>query len=158
MDKGFTLHFNAQANARGVKHRKELESAIGGLRIASNLFTSRGNHKLAACFGAHADQFSQELVRCKKAFATKSRGRDRDHSFLDNCHSFLESELKHSVTYKTLATLVNVGFEVDGDSPTEPITEEQIRKNLAHFKRNNPDWHNDILPRFQKLLSDPETK
>jgi hypothetical protein len=87
-----------------------------------------------------ADEFSLVFGRCKAAFATKRHGRDRDHSFLLECQSFLRKGLGRSVSYVTLANLVNAGYEVEGDPPNEPITEEEIRKNLANFKRNNPLW------------------
>jgi hypothetical protein len=158
VDKEVTLRLNVQTKARGVKHRKELEVALAGFRVASALEIRRGNQKLAADLDALADEYLQELGRCRQAFATKRRGRDRDHGILDECHSFLESSLQQPVTHKTLANLVNAGYEVDGNLPKEPITEEQIRKNLAHFKQNNPAWRNDIDPRLHKLLPEPETK
>jgi hypothetical protein len=158
VDKSVTNCLNEQTRVRGIKHTKQLEIAIAGLRAAIDLSANRGNQKLALQLGTLADDFSQELGRCKQAFATKRRGRDRDHSILYECRIFLESELRQSVTNKTLTNLVNIGYEADGNPPKDPITEEHVRKNLAHFKRKNPSWRNDVDPRFQKLLDDPETK
>lgn len=158
VDKDVTHRLNEQTKSRGVNHRKRLETVVAGLRAVSDPSINRGNQKLAADFDTRADQYSQELGRCRQAFATKRRGRDRDHGILDECRSFLEKRLRQPVTHVTLANLVNAGYEVDGNSPKESITEEQIRKNLAHFKRNNPSWRNEIDPRFQKFFSDLETK
>jgi hypothetical protein len=158
VDKNVTLALNQQSKARGARHKKKLEIAIAGLRAAIDLCTSRGNQEMASRLGKLTDEFLQELGRCKQAFGTKRRGRDRDHSVLYESHSFLESKLRQSVTNATLANLVNAGYEADGNAPKEPITDEHIRKNLTHFKRNNPSWRNDIDPRFQQLLDDPETK
>jgi len=158
VDKRVALCLNKQSKARGIKHKKQLEIAIAGLREASSLLTKRGNQGLAASLGVLADGLSGELGRCKQAFGTKRRGRDRDHSILYECHSFLESELGHRVTNKTLANLVSAGYETDGNRVKQYITEEEIRKNLAHFKSKNPLWRNFLDPRLWQLVSDQVTK
>jgi hypothetical protein len=158
VDKRVARCLNKQSKARGIKHKKQLEIAIAGLREASSLLTKRGNHGLAASLGVLADGLSEELGRCKQAFGTKRRGRDRDHSILYECHSFLESELGHRVTNKTLANLVTAGYETDGNRAKQYITEEEIRKNLAHFKSKNPLWRNFLDPHLWQLVSDQVTK
>jgi hypothetical protein len=140
VDKGATNWWYRQSKARGAKHKKRLEIATVGLRTAIALCENRGDQESASSLARLTDQFSLELRRCKQAFATKRHGRDRDHSFLLECHSFLQKELGRPVTYVTLATLVNAGYEADGKSLKEPLTEERVRKNLANFKRNNPRW------------------
>lgn len=158
VDKRVTLCLNQQTKARGTKHKKQLKIAIAGFRAAACLLMDRGNQGLAASLGVLADEFSKELGRCKQAFGTKRRGRDRDHSILYECHSFLESELRRPVTNRTLASLVTAGFEADGNHLKEFVTEEEIRKNLAHFKSKNPLWRNSLDPRLWQLVSDQETK
>jgi hypothetical protein len=158
VDKRVALCLNQQTKARGIKHKKQLEIAIAGLGVASCLLINRGNQGLATSLGVIADEFSRELGRCKQAFGTKRRGRDRDHSILYECHSFLESKLRRPVTNKTLAHLVTAGFEADGNHLKEFVTEEEIRKNLAHFKTKNPLWRNSVDPRFLRLIVRQETK
>jgi hypothetical protein len=136
VDKGVTNWWYAQSKARGAKYKEKLKTAIGGLRVANDLCLFRGKHELASSLGVLGDEFSQELGRCKQAFATKRHGRDRDHSFLLECQSFLRKELGRSVSYVTLANLVNAGYEAEGSPPKEPTTEDQIRKNLTNFRRN----------------------
>jgi hypothetical protein len=139
VDKGVTIWWYKQSKARGAKYKKQLGIAIGGLRAAIVLCRHRGNREPAS-LGMLANEFSLALGRCKQAFATKRHGRDRDHSFLFECHSFLQTKLRQPVTYVTLANLVNAGFEADGSPLKEPVNEEQIQKNLINFKRNNPLW------------------
>ena len=140
VDKDVTAWLYEQRKARGAELKKQLEIAIAGLRAAIGLCMNRGK-EFALPLGKLADEFSQQLERCKQAFATKRHGRDRDHAILYECESFLQAELKQPLTYVTLANLVNAGYEADGNPPKEPVDEEQIRKNLANFKRNNPLWH-----------------
>jgi hypothetical protein len=118
-----------------------LEQAIEGINAAVSLYSDRQNQANAQYLGTLAIELSQELGRCKEAFATKRHGRDRDHSFLFECHSFLQKRLALPITYITLANLLNAGHEAEGSSLMEPVTEEQVRKNLANFKRNNPLAH-----------------
>lgn len=158
VDKAVSVWSNAQKKIRGAKRKKQLETAIIGLRAAIEVFEEQGNRAVAFNLGMLTTELADALGRCKLAYGVKRRGRDRDHSSLDECRGFLERSLGHSVTMKTLANLVNAGFETDENPPEEPITEEQIRKNLAKFKRNNPFWRNEIDPRFHQRFSDPETK
>jgi hypothetical protein len=140
VDRDVTAWLYKQRKARGAKLKKQLEIAIEGLRAAVSLCMDGGRKELLLPLGTLADEFSQYLERCKQAFATKRHGRDRDHAMLHECHSFLQAELKQPVTYVTLANLVNAGYEADGNSLKEPVDAEQIRKNLANFKLNNPLW------------------
>lgn len=140
VDKNVTIWWYARSKARGAKYKKQLEIAIDGLRAAIVLCLFRGNRESASSLEMLANEFLLELGRCKQAFATKRHGRDRDHSFLLECHSFLQRELGRRVTYATLANLVNAGFEADGNPLREPVSEEQIRKAEVNFKRNNPLW------------------
>jgi hypothetical protein len=158
LDKGVTLFLNKQRKVRGVHHKKKLEIAIAGLGAAVDLRTNRGDQESVSQLVTFRDEFSRELGLCKEAFATKRHGRDRAHSILFECRSFLESKLGRSVTNATLANLLNAGCEANGNPADETITEEQVRKNLTQFKRNNPSWRNEIDPRFQRLLDNPETK
>jgi hypothetical protein len=146
------------SHSKSPVHTRPGKARTEGLKAAIDLCKNRVNQEPLQQLVTLAADFSQELGRCKEAFATKRHGRDRDHSILYECHSFLESELRQSVTMETLANLVTAGYEADGNLSKKPITEEQIRKNLAHFKRNNPSWRNVIDPRFQRLLDNPETK
>ena len=141
VDKNVTICWYKQSKARGAKYKEQLKIAIGGLRAAIALCAIRGNQESASSLGMLADEFSRALGRYKQAFATKRHGRDRDHSFLFECRSILQKELRQPVTYVTLANLVNAGYEADESPLKEPVSEEQIRKNLANFKRNNPLWH-----------------
>jgi hypothetical protein len=158
VDKAISAWLNMQKKNRGAKIKRQLELAIAGLQAAKEICEQQGNQPVALNLGILAKEFSQALARCKLAFAVKRRGRDRDHSILDECRGFIQKTLAHSVTNKTLANLVNAGYETDDNLPTEPVTEEQIRKNLANFTRNNPFWRNEIDPRFHQRFSDPETK
>ena len=141
VDKEVTAWLYEQRKARGAEVKKQLEIAIAGLRAAIGLCMIRGKQEFASPLGKLADEFSEELKRCRQAFATKRHGRDRDHAILYQCESFLQAELKQPLTNVTLANLVNAGYEADGNALKEPVDEEQIRKNLANFKRNNPLWH-----------------
>ena len=158
VDKRVTAWLYEQRKARGAKHKKQLELAIAGMNAAIGLYTNRGNQAAAMYLGGLAIELSGDLGRCKAAYATKRHGRDRAHSTLSECRSFLESTLGMPVTYVTLANLVNAGREADGNLPEEPVTEENLRKNLAAFKRNNPIWSNEIDPCFKLPLVDPATK
>ena len=140
VDKDVSAWSYEQRKARGAKVKKQLEVAVAGLRAAIGLCMDGDKKELLLPLGMLADEFSQQLGRCKQAFAAKRHGRDRDHAILHECHSFLQKELGSPVTYVTLANLVNAGYEADGKSPKEPVNEEQIRKNLANFKRINPLW------------------
>jgi hypothetical protein len=140
VDKGVTIWWYEQSKAKGARHKGRLEQAIAGMNAAVSLYLDRGNQGTAQNLGELAIGLSQELGRCKEAFATKRHGRDRDHSFLFECHSFLQTELGQPVTYVTVANLVNAGYEAEGSPLKEPVSDEQIRKNLVNFKRNNPLW------------------
>src|ERR1035438_4147121 len=37
------------------------------------------------------------------------------------------------------------------------VDEDVIRKNLAHFRRNNPLWHNEIAPAFAPAIFSLQT-
>jgi hypothetical protein len=126
--------------------------------VAVDLRTSRGDQESVSQLVTLRDEFSRELGLCKQAFSTKRHGRDQAHSILFECRSFLESKLGRSITNATLANLLNAGSEANGNSPDETTTEEQVRKNLTRFKRNNPAWRNEVDPRFQKLVKNPDTK
>jgi hypothetical protein len=158
VDKRVTTCFYERRKVRGAKHRKRLEIAISGMNAAVDISKDRGNHAAALHFAAIALEYSAELGRCKDAYATKRHGRDRAHSTLSECRSFLESKLGQPLSCATLANMVNAGHEADGNLPKEPITEEHIRKNLAHFKYNNPSWQNEIDPRLRPCLVNPATK
>lgn len=141
VDRDCTIWLYEQRRARGVLHKKQLETAIAGLRAAIDLCVNRGNQERAMYVGVLVDEFSKELERGKQAFATRRHGRDRDHGILFECHSFLQTKMQQPLTYVTLANLVNAGFEADGDPSKKLVTEEELRKNLANFKRINPLWH-----------------
>lgn len=140
VDKDISDWLYRQRKARGNKTRKRLEIAIEGLREAVGLCKEGGKAEFLTPLVKLADELSRALERCDQAFATKRHGRDRDHALLLECHSFLQAELGRPVTYATLANLVNVGYETEGNPPTDPVDEEQVRKSLANFKKNNPLW------------------
>lgn len=141
VDKGCTNWWYRESKSRGALYRRRLEQASDGLNLAAGLYLDRGDQATAQDLDTRARELLQVRDSCKKAFATKPHGRDRDHSFLLTCHSFLQTELRHSVTYATVAHLVNAGHEVEGNLPKELASEEQVRKNLTNFKRNVPYWH-----------------
>ena len=144
IDKQTTAWLYGQRKVRGAEQKKQLEIAVAGMNAAIALYTDRGNQEVAKYLGNLAIELSRALGRCKTAFATKRHGRDRAHSILSECQSFLESALRRSVAYATLATLVNAAYEANGKALEEPVTEEHVRKNLAAFRRNNPLWCNNI--------------
>jgi len=158
IDKPTTAWLYWQRKARGAEQKKKLEIAVAGINAAIALYTDRGDQGVAKYLGNRAIELSAALGRCNTAFATKRHGRDRAHSILSECHSYLESELRRPVSYVTLATLVNAAYDADGNAPEEPVTEEHLRKNLAAFRRNNPFWRNQIDPRFVPALGGPATK
>jgi hypothetical protein len=158
VDKGVTLRLNLERKARGAKTTQQLKTAIAGFDAAIDLHANTPRQELVPALRAVRENLSQALGRCKKAFATKRHGRDRDHAILYECYSFLQAELEQPVTYVTLANLVNAGFDAGGSPSTELIDEEKVRKNLANFKRNNPLWSNELAPRLKPLLVEPETK
>jgi hypothetical protein len=123
---------------RGAKHKKSLEIAIAGINEAISLYRDRGRQKEALYLSCLAVELSGELGRSREAYSTKRHGRDRSHLILYDCKVFLESVLGHRITYSTLANLVNAGFEADGNPPKDPVTEEQLRKNLEAFQKRNP--------------------
>lgn len=140
IDKDISDWLYGQRKARGTKTRKRLKIAIEGLREAVGLCKEGGKTEFLAPLGKLADELSRALERCDQAFATKRHGRDRDHAVLLDCHAFFQAKLGRSVTYVTLANLVNAGYEADGNPPKNPVDEEQLRKNLTNFKNNNPLW------------------
>ena len=146
IDERTTAWLYGQRKARGAEQKKQLETAIAGMNTAISLYTDRGDQQVANYLDFIAIELSGALGRCKTAFATKRHGRDRAHSILSECQSFLESALGRSVAYATLATLVNAAYEANGKALEEPVTEEHVRKNLAAFRRNNPLWCNNIDP------------
>jgi hypothetical protein len=138
IDKDVSNRLYKERKARGAKHKKSLEIAIAGLKEAISLYRERGRQKEAVYLGCLAAELSGELGRSKEAFGTKRHGRDRSHLILYDCKLFLESVLGHRITYSTLANLVNASFEADGKAPEDPVTEEQLRKNLETFQDRNP--------------------
>jgi hypothetical protein len=148
VDKGTTVWLYAQRKANGAARTRQLKIALAGLNAAIDFYTEGGNRANAKYLGDLAKDLSQTLGRCKDAYATKRHGRDRAHSTLFECHSFLQSVLRRPVTQVTLANLVNAGYEADGNPLEKPITEEHLRKNLTAFRRNSPVWSNKIDPRF----------
>jgi hypothetical protein len=156
VDPDVTLFLNADKKARGIKRKNQLETAIAGLRAARDIETELCNRDLASELDLLADRYSQALQQCKPAYGTKRRGRDRDQSMLCLVQHSVESSLQHRVTNKTIANLVNAGFHVDGNLKQKAVDEDSIRKNLAHFKRNNPLWQNEIAPAFARNFQPPE--
>ncbi len=144
VDKDVTIWLYAQRKLRGAGHKDDLEIAIPGIKAAIDLSVNQADSEEAGHLVELQAEFSRQLACSNTAYATKRHGRDRAHSILDECHSFLESALGRSVTDRTLANLVNAGYEADGNLLTEPVTEEHIRKNLATFRKNNPNWRNNI--------------
>jgi len=142
---------------RGAKHKKSLETAIAGINEASGLYRERGRQAEAVYLSTLTLELSAQLGMVKEAYGTKRHGRDRSHLILYECKLFLESVLGHRVTYSTLANLVNAGFEAEGNTPKDPITEEQLRKNLESFQDRNPAAVT-VLTRSYPPGTIPETK
>jgi hypothetical protein len=140
VDRSATAWWYRRSKRRGADVKDKLRRSVDGLRAAVELCESRGDLVAASFLARLVDQFSLALGRYKQAFATKPHGRDRDHSFLLECSSFLERALGQSITYVTLANLVNAAFEADRTTLVEPISEEHLRKNLDNFRRNNAWW------------------
>lgn len=148
VDKDVTRRLNAERRSRGAKTQKQLKTAIEGFKAAIDILIDRGDLESTKILVKLQNDFSQALNRSKQAFALKRHGRDRAHSILSECQAFLEARLSQRVTYATLANLVNAGFQADRGIEAELITEEQIRKNLSTFRRNNPNWRNQLEPGF----------
>jgi hypothetical protein len=158
VDKEVTVWLYGQRKARGAKYKRKFEIAIAGMQAAIALYTDQGNQAVVTDLRGLSIQLSGHLDRCKAAFATKRHGRDRAHSTLSECNSYLEALLGKPVTFVSVANLVNAGYEADGKLPEELITEEHIRKNLATFRRNNPFWSNKIDPHIKLPSDDQGTK
>ena len=138
VDKSVSEWLYKTRKIRGAKHKKSLEIAIIGLNEAISLYRERGRQAEAIYLSTLALELSVQLGTIKEAYGTKRHGRDRSHLALYECKLFLESVLRHRVTYSTLANMVNAGFEADGNSLEDPLTEEQLRKNLEAFHDRNP--------------------
>lgn len=158
VDKRFTIWWYEQRKVRGAKTKEHLKIAIAGLNAAVSLYKDQGKQAAATYLGNIALDLSGALGRWKEAYSTKRHGRDRAHSILHETRSFLESRLNRTVTYTTLANLVSAGYEADGKAPDNPVTEEQIWKNLSGFERKNPVWSDQLVPRLTQFPLDPETK
>jgi hypothetical protein len=123
---------------RGAKHKKSLEIAITGINEAISLYREQGRQADAVYLSTLALELSAQLGKSREAYGTKRHGRDRSHLILCDCKLFLESVLGRRITYSTLANLINAGFEADGKSRKDPVTEEHVRKNLEAFQERNP--------------------
>jgi len=158
VDKHVTSWFNRDRKARKARHKEVVESAIAGLNAAIGLYSERGKSDVAQYLATLALDLSAELGRSKDAFATKRHGRDRDHAMLYECQMYLEWQLGQDVTYATLASLLNAGYEADGSTPKDPVTEENVRKNLATFRKHNPVVCDLVNQRYPRSSTQPETK
>jgi hypothetical protein len=161
VDKDITALLYRMRRERGIAHKKKLENAITGMRAAVELFTERGNNAMAVFVEKLAIGFSGELDRAHLAFQTKRHGRDHAHSSLWECRFYLEAVLNRKLTYATLASLVDAGHDADNKALKDPTTEEQLRKNLSAFARNNPEWMKLLHDRFRMIRTHgtaPETK
>jgi hypothetical protein len=138
VDKDVSGRLYKTRKIRGAQHKKRLKIAITGINEAISLYRERGRHAEAVYLSTLALELSAQLGMIKEAYGTKRHGRDRSHLILYDCKLFLESVLSHRVTYSTLANLVNAGFDADGTLPKDPVTEEQLRKNLETFQGRNP--------------------
>jgi hypothetical protein len=147
-----------QRKARGAVFKSRLEIAIAGMQVAIDFYTDQGNQSAVLVLRGLGTELSEKLDLCKVAFATKRHGRDRAHSILSECHLFLEARLGQAISFVTLANLVNAGYEADGILLKEPISEEQIRKNLTLFRCNNPLWDNAMDAYAMLTPVNPATK
>jgi hypothetical protein len=138
VDKDISDRLYKARKTRGAEHKKRLETAIAGINEAIGLYRDLGRETETLYLSTLAVELAAQLGRCKEAYGTKRHGRDRSHLGLYDCQLFLESALRRKITYTTLAHLVNAGFEAHGKPTKEPITEEQLRKTLEHFKTRNP--------------------
>jgi len=158
VDTRTTAWLYADRKARGARYKKRFETAIAGIQEAIYLYAEQKRYERVENLRIYETELLGCLERCKTAFAPKRHGRDKDHSILIECRCFLEGKLGKRLTDATLADLVNAGFYADGNNLNELITEEHIRKNLAAFTRNNPNWSNKINPNFMLAEIYPATK
>ena len=138
VDKGFTLQAWGERKTRGATYKKQLMTAITGLKAAIDLYEEHGDREVQQSLVSALLCLSGQLGRVKNAFGTKRHGRDRDHTILYELWNFLERNLRQEVTFSTLATLINAGFEADEQPASRLVTEENVRKNLTNFRTNNP--------------------
>jgi hypothetical protein len=138
VDKDVSGRLYKTRKIRGAQYKKRLKIAIAGINEAISLYRERGRQAEALYLGTLALELSAQFGMIKEAYGTKRHGRDRSHLILYDCKLFLESVLRHRITYSTLANLVNAGFEAEGNPPKDPVSEEQLRKNLEAFQDRNP--------------------
>jgi hypothetical protein len=138
VDKDVSGRLYKTRKIRGAQHKKRLQISIAGINEAISLYRERGRQAEAVYLSTLALELSAQLGMVREAYGTKRHGRDRSHLILYDCKVFLESVLGDRITYPTLANLVNAGFEADGNLSKDPITEEQLRKNLEAFQERNP--------------------
>src|SRR5258708_3850792 len=124
VDKGVTNWLYKDRKIRGDKHKKKLDTAITGINEAISLRGDRGFKDEALYLSRLSVELAGERERSKEAFGTKRHGRDRAHSILYECQSFLESQLGQRPTYSTLANLITAGFDAHGTLPHDPVTAE----------------------------------
>jgi hypothetical protein len=123
---------------RGRAIKQKLRSAVTGLEAAAEVYTSSGRPAIAQELLGRLTELRGIKDRTAEAFRTKSHGRDRSHSTLAYARRILELRLGCSITYATLASLVNAAYQADGQDTI--VTEETVRKNLTNLGRNAPNW------------------
>jgi len=149
VDPEVTRYLYKNRKDRVRQERMKIQSAITGLNSAVGIYGGQ-EPNVAQSLGFKAVELSGALGRCDRAASTKRHGRDRAQSILYECHVFLEYVLRTNVTYKTLANLVSSGFETENLSSTH-ISEENVRKNLANFRHQNPEWCSLLESRIKTL-------
>jgi hypothetical protein len=137
VDKRVTSKLNRDRKARIRFYSKKLGVAIAGLEVASKLYLHRDPDK-AACLKTIASDLAAENEHTKQLLRTKRHGRDRDHGLLDMVDHELRQHFGHSITWATLANVVNAGFYADGQQKI--VDEVLLRKNLSAFRDANPEW------------------
>ena len=138
VDKKFTDGMYHARKSRGAEHQQKLVTARIGLETAVQLLAEAREYGRAVSLIPLIEHFSAQMGRLKEAYSTKRLGRDRAHFILYACQVVGEAGLKRSISFVTLADLVNASFEADGQQDYVPATEEHIRKNFSTLDKNSP--------------------
>jgi hypothetical protein len=139
VEKDFTKGLNEERRTKVGNYWSQVVSAIDGFEKGAAIYRSRHPER-AALLAEWAQELRSEEQGAETLLDTKRHGRERDHGILYSIRQTLESRLG-AVTNKTLANLVNAGLEASGQAEADdPVTEDEIRKNLRNFLDRNPAW------------------
>jgi hypothetical protein len=138
VDERFSWFFYSSRKARMAAVERIAEQAVEGVEFLSSLYALHDPEE-AARMNTVAARLRGLRRGARKLQQTKRCGRDRYHGLLHRVHRELKSHLKQTVTYATLANVINAGFRADGRDIE--VAEESIRKNLTAFRKANPHWN-----------------